>query len=189
MTWRSLHQILGSVQSQPTWQQRQHFLHLRRHWIEVVGPVVAAQTRPIAIQDKTLKVATSSAMWAQTLMFERQRILAKLNQQLAADLTDIRFSTAQWYDASPTSANSGDERELHQHPSHCDATSAERSRSPRPTDPTTAFQRWAEEVRSRAKTLPLCPRCQCPTPDGELRRWKTCALCAAKSWAAPPPNP
>jgi len=189
MVWRSLQHVLGSFEAQANWQQRQQFQRLQRHWATVVGPGVAAQTRPIAIQAETLKVATSSAMWAQNLMFERQRILAKLNAKLPFTLKDIRFSTAQWYDSQELDIVSEAERVWQHHPSRLSAPQPRSPQNLRPSDPATAFQQWAEIVRSRSHTFPLCPLCQCPTPKGELERWAKCSLCAAKSWGYQAPIP
>jgi len=184
MTWRSLHQVLNAFDQQPTWQQRQQFQRLLARWPEVVGPVVAAQTRPVALQRDWLQVATSSAAWAQNLMFERQRILEKLNAQLPLAIKDIRFSTAHWYNGGAETVTSESQRIWQQHPSRTGAGShAPSPGSNEVKDPETAFNHWAERMRSRTQHLPLCPACRCPAPAGELERWSVCSLCAAKAWA------
>ncbi len=191
MFFQPLHRVIGSLEHQEGWQKRRQFQQLAACWAEIVGPAVAAQTQPLGIQREVLQVATSSSAWAQNLMFERQRILAKLNTRLNSSLTDIRFSTAQWQPAAPGSSQSRDEALAEQwrsHPSHLSTThsgtpaSPEASPAAQPADPNQAFQQWASSIQAQFSHLPLCPKCQAPTPPGEIERWKVCALCAAKSW-------
>lgn len=183
MAMRSLQQILGTIEHQPNWQQRQQFQHLQLRWMEAVGSVVAAQTRPIAIQRQVLHVATSSSVWAQNLMFERQRILDKLNKQLPFKIMDIRFSTARWNDASISDELSETAELWERHPSRMVAPSqANRLPPVTPTTPDDAFQQWAERIKARSHHLPPCPLCGCPTPKGELERWSMCSHCITKTW-------
>ncbi|MEO1147284.1 MAG: DciA family protein [Cyanobacteria bacterium J06638_22] len=183
MTMRSLQQVLGVIEHQPNWQQRQHFQRLQVCWMEVVGTVVAAQTRPIALQRRVLQVATSSSAWAQNLMFERQRILEKLNAQLPFKISDIRFSTARWGDTSADLATSETTELWERHPSRMVPLS-QRDRLPpaSPATPDDAFQHWTEQIKARSHHLPACPLCHCPTPKGELERWGMCSHCVTKTW-------
>jgi len=188
MAFKSLHAVLGGVQHQ---YQRQEYRELRQVmncWAEVVGPVVAAQTRPLNLYRGVLKVATSSAAWSQNLVFERQRILDKLNRAASLQITDIRFSPGQWRSTSSQAVPGADyQQELWQaHPSRLSdaprkksATSITGERTGG-MDAIAAFQQWKQTMRSRQ--LPLCPECQCPTPTGELDRWRMCGICAAKRW-------
>lgn len=186
MAFKSLDHVLGTLGDRYRSHDQQHSQRLLRGWVEAVGPVVAAQTRPLSMQNDVLRVATSSSAWAQNLIFERQRILEKLNVLLSTSLIDIRFSTAQWQESRSLSAfNAEQQVQLwQQHPSRL----AETIRLPavqrheNPTDPMVAFQRWGKLMRSRTHNLPACPRCQCPAPPGELKRWSMCSLCAAKQW-------
>ncbi|UBF24893.1 DciA family protein [Kovacikia minuta CCNUW1] len=186
MTFKSLHHVLDTLETSYQPQERQQLQRLLQCWTEVVGPVVAVQTRPLSIQRGVLRVATSSSAWAQNLVFERQRILEKLNAKLLLSLTDIRFSTAQWQNAaSPfTSPSLEQQAELWQnHPSRLSGQHGFQHRQTlEPSDPKLAFQSWAQRVRSRSQDLPLCPHCHCPTPPGELNRWQVCAHCVAKRW-------
>lgn len=186
MALETLQQLLGSLDDQASWQTRRQFQKVTARWPAIVGPAVAAQTRPVGIQRQVLHVATASSAWAQNLMFERSRILEKLNAQLSLHLTDIRFSSAQWHDTSIYGAtNTESARVWSNHPSRVEGalpTTPSRSLQTAPTDPKAAFEHWAKTVQGRSRHLPLCPTCQCPTPAGELSRWSVCSLCAAKQW-------
>ncbi|MEX0269507.1 DciA family protein [Leptolyngbyaceae cyanobacterium UHCC 1019] len=186
MAFHSLNHVLGSLEGQYKQKQQQQLQQVLGHWQSVVGVVVAAQTRPISVQRGVLKVATSSSAWAQNLVFERQRILEKLNQVLSRSLTDIRFSTAQWAEI-PLATFPGEQEQTalwQDHPSRLPAGTIPLSNSATlPSDtPLVAFQQWATLMRSRTNHLPHCPQCHSPTPIGELERWQICSLCVAKRW-------
>ncbi|HEY9895965.1 MAG TPA: DciA family protein [Candidatus Sericytochromatia bacterium] len=185
MSFKSIDHVLDQLGDRYRLRDQQYSQRLLKAWVEAVGSVVAAQTRPLSMHNEVLRVATSSAAWAQNLVFERQRILAKLNVLLSASLTDIRFSNAQWQTQSRSAFNEELQTELwQQHPSRL--TDAVRSidvpQSERLTDPLLAFALWRKLMRARTQNMPLCPQCQCPTPSGELKRWALCSLCAAKQW-------
>lgn len=188
MSFKSINHVLDQLGDRYRLSDQQHSQRLLKAWVEAVGPVVAAQTRPLSMYSGVLRVATSSDAWAQNLVFERQRILAKLNVVLSSVLTDIRFSSAQWQ--APPRSVFNDELQTQfwqQHPSRLTdvvqvGTLRKRLRSEHLTDPLLAFQHWEALMRSRTQNLPFCPQCQCPTPSGELKRWALCSLCAAKQW-------
>jgi predicted nucleic acid-binding Zn ribbon protein len=181
MSLEPLNRVLGSLQKQEAWQEQQQFQRLLKCWPKIVGPVVAAQARPVALSQRgLLKVATSSSAWAQNLAFERQRIMEKLNTKLTKPLVDLHFSTRQWQDN--WSQQSSGSRQRQQPPSQplnkLDSTSP--SEFTPFQSPATAFECWAKMVQARSRLLPLCPGCKCPTPPGELERWLVCGLCAAR---------
>lgn len=185
MAFQSLQNVLGVLGNQYQPQSQRQFQVVLRCWIEVVGPVVAAQTRPLTIQRGVLKVATASSAWAQNLVFERQRILAKLNGLLPQPLEDIRFSHAQWESAKTPLPLPGMEYQTtlwQQHPSRVSQAIGPAHPARNATDPLAAFRGWASMMRTRSQHLPTCPRCQSPTPPGELERWSMCAICVAKQW-------
>ncbi len=186
MSFKSLSHVLGSLESRYQPQEQKQLRLVIGCWAAVVGPVVAAQAQPISIQRGVLRVATSSSAWAQNLVFERQRILEKLNQHVQLSLTDIRFSTAQWQRSSSAGSFPGQEHQREfwqQHPCRLERAAEPTSSLPVDAlDSLTAFQRWADRVRSQSRHLPLCPHCHCPTPPGELDRWKVCAVCASQRW-------
>jgi predicted nucleic acid-binding Zn ribbon protein len=177
MSFKSIDQVLGNIQRSPQWQE-QVFLQLLKCWGEVVGSPVAAQTRPLSIQRDVVWVATSSAAWAQNLTFGRKTILMKLNEKLSTSLVDIRFSTAEWKNSPPT----GTEPTVSasEHPSYvADDLIGDRVK-PNLDNALGGFENWARKMQERSHHLPLCPQCQCPTPQGELERWDVCSLCFTK---------
>ena len=184
MSFKSIDHVLGQLGDRYRAYDQQHSQRLIRAWVEAVGPVVAVQTRPLSIYNDVLRVATSSSAWAQNLVFERQRILAKLNVLLSSSLVDIKFSTAQWQEQPRSVLSASLQAQLwQQHPSRMTEVgpmSAQRSEAL--TEPLQAFQHWRNLMRSRTQNMPVCPRCQCPTPSGELKRWALCSLCVAKQW-------
>ncbi|MBC7971692.1 MAG: DUF721 domain-containing protein [Verrucomicrobia bacterium] len=185
MSFKSIDHVLGQLGDRYRAHDQQHTQRLLRAWVEAVGPVVAVQTRPLSIHNDVLRVATSSAAWAQNLVFERQRILVKLNVLLSCSLVDIRFSSAQWQETPRSTLNASLQAQLwQQHPSRiANAVRAVGTQRPEAlTDPLLAFQHWRALMRSRTENLPVCPQCQCPAPPGELKRWAVCSLCAAKQW-------
>lgn len=186
MSFESLNRILGALEEQAAWQE-QPFQRLLKCWPQAVGAAVTAHTRPVSIQRGILSVATSSAAWAQTLTFERQRLLKKLNVQLPSPLVDIRFSTAQWQhpkDSGLNATNRATTAFWREHPScFLDATTASTTAEPlNSNNPNAVFHHWAKAMQARSHGLPLCPQCQSPTPPGELHRWAICSICAARQW-------
>lgn len=190
---QSLGQILGGLEGQDNWKGRQQLQQVLSRWPSVVGEAVAAQTRPTGIQRRVLLVAASSSAWAQNLGFERVRILEKLNALTTFNLTDIRFSTAQWRsEYSLIAANISESAILwRDHPSRVTNLPLPPGASlplppskvtPVAPDSQSAFRNWARVMRSRAQHLPLCPVCQCPATPGELSRWQVCSLCAAQQF-------
>lgn len=54
-------------------------------WDEVVGPQIAARTRPEKIRDGVLEVCVDQPTWMQQLQLIKPQILAKLNSRLGED--------------------------------------------------------------------------------------------------------
>jgi predicted nucleic acid-binding Zn ribbon protein len=179
MSLKSVNDILGVLEQVLKWQE-QPFQHLLQCWAEIVGAVVAAHTRPLSIQRDVLRVATSSAAWAQNMTFRRQNLLLKLNEKLPTPLVDIRFSTAEWR-SPPEVAPQQQTILLQEHPSYLgDVSNSHRHVTTTIKSANTVFGDWAKIMQKRSHGLPLCPQCQCPTPPGELQRWDVCSFCAAK---------
>ena len=212
MEFTSLQQLVGTLERRPEWRSHQQFQDLLVCWPEVVGSVVAAQTRPLSIQRHVLMVSTSSPVWAQNLSFQRHHILKKLSAYIPGhSLKDIRFSPAKWREVRQSKGT--DPRSLKAyhfeqsearalwsyHPSKMPQTSSKSSpqslpeTTPPPStqetekplfedDPVHVFHHWAAQIQRRSQHLPKCPKCQCPTPAGELKRWSVCSLCATHDW-------
>lgn len=181
MALKPINDILGVLEQQAQWQE-QPLQKLLPIWAKVVGPKVAAHTRPLSIQRQVLWVATSSAAWAQNLTFGRQTLILKLNQNLPQPLLDIRFSTAGWplrpEVAQPPPVLPQD------HPSYLGQQNNYRdNKNHNIHNVDSAFGAWAKKMQMRSHNLPLCPKCQSPTPPGELQRWYVCSICAAKQFA------
>ncbi|CAN5661898.1 DUF721 domain-containing protein [soil metagenome] len=177
MALEDLNGLIKGLEGQQSWQVQRQFRLVLQHWQSAVGFAVARQTRPISIQRSVLYVATATAVWAQTLSYERLKILRKLNHYQRQPLKNIRFSTAQW--AQTNNLITAD-KESQQHPSYVGNVPS------LPTviaqTPDAAFQRWAIAIQQMQSTQALCPQCRCRCPEGELGRWAVCALCAAKQW-------
>ncbi|AFY32670.1 DUF721 domain-containing protein [Calothrix sp. PCC 7507] len=181
MSLKSVNDILIVLKKQPQWQE-QPLQSLLQCWTEIVGVVVATHTRPLSIQRDVLRVATSSAAWAQNMTFGRQKLLVKLNEKLPSPLVDIRFSTAGWQ--QPPDQQQMESTVLPcEHPSYLGNLNSDRHDDTAATmNPNAAFGDWAKTIKVRSHGLPLCPQCHCPTPPGELQRWAVCAVCAAKQF-------
>lgn len=66
-------------------------------WPHVVGEEVAANSQPVRVKQSRLTVAVSSTVWAQTLQFMEQTIIAGLNDRLGSPLIErIAFRHAGW---------------------------------------------------------------------------------------------
>ncbi|RUT03221.1 hypothetical protein DSM106972_055290 [Dulcicalothrix desertica PCC 7102] len=181
MAFRTVSDVLKLLQARGHWQTPPLQI-LLKCWHDIVGSSIALHTRPISIHRDVLRVATSSAAWAQTLTFERKTLLIKVNQKLSAPLTDIHFSTAGWNSSTRIIKP---RRASHQeHPCYLEQNISKTVEKDIPAIGSnavnTAFDSWVKKVQTSSQNLPLCPQCQAPTPSGELERWGVCALCAAK---------
>jgi len=59
-------------------------------WEEVVGPQIAARTRPIRIRDGILEINVDQPTWMQQLQLMKPKILAQLNAELGkATIKDL----------------------------------------------------------------------------------------------------
>lgn len=59
-------------------------------WDEVVGPQIAARTRPIRIRERVLEVNVDQPTWQQQLQLMKPKILAQLNAELGkATIKDL----------------------------------------------------------------------------------------------------
>ncbi len=178
MALEDLEGLIKGLESQESWQAQRQFRLVVQYWPKTVGFAVARQTRPVSIQRATLYVATSTPVWAQTLFYERIKILKKLNRHQRQPIKNIRFSTAQWGQLPrPTRPATS----LKQHPSYIEPAIAPQVFKDPPQTPLEAFNRWAQAIQQNLAVQAFCPQCRCHCPQGELDRWDICAMCAAKS--------
>ncbi len=56
---------------------------VQRVWADAVGPVIAAEARPVAERDGTVTVACASAVWAHELALLAPSLVNALNTRLA----------------------------------------------------------------------------------------------------------
>lgn len=184
MGLEGLGNLIKGLENQDSWQTQRQFRLVLLHWPKAVGFAVARQTKPTSIHRSELYVATATPVWAQTLTYERFKILQKLNRHQPKPIKNIRFSTALWASDSSgsqktsTANTAGQIR--HRPQSHTDQTIQSFEYSP--TTPTEAFERWARIMQQAQSDQALCPRCRCRCPHEELDRWSICALCASKQW-------
>jgi predicted nucleic acid-binding Zn ribbon protein len=187
----SIAAVIHQFEQQPRWRSRGQFRQILNHWAAIVGENVARQAAPVRLDQDVLHVAVVNPMWAQTLMLERLRILAKLNDRLHLHLSDIRFSSGDWYrqgrspqprQLSPSAPESLPQW-LRQHPCF-EPRTIPRSQQ-RPNTAEESFDRWAHLTQTLAAQQPRCPQCQCHCPQGELQRWGKCSICAVKGFKGP----
>lgn len=179
---QSINTLMQSLERSPQWRANSGLRQVLALWPQLVGDAVAQHSRPTKVYRNVLQVSVSSAAWAQTLTFERPRILQKIHQKLPStqtEIRDIRFSAAQWERETQRSQPSP-RYSLTEHPSW--AASPARQLQPPPQTAHSAFQQWASRKRTQLAGQSHCPRCQCPCPTQELRRWSVCAICATHQW-------
>ncbi|AFY36941.1 protein of unknown function DUF721 [[Leptolyngbya] sp. PCC 7376] len=180
MTLRPLESVLQHLMHQKAWEHQQHFQTLTTLWQQQLPTKTILNSRPHSIQNKILIVSTSNNTWSQHLTLQRINICTKLNTKLkpSQTLEDIRFTTAHWHQ-KPAYSPLADPDLLH--PSRTDSPSPKRSRR-NTQSPSNAVRSWLEQRQQQFKNQPLCPKCQAPTPSGELERWKVCRCCVAQEW-------
>jgi len=198
MALTNLIPTINKIQSQPNWQDRRRFLKIVSLWSKLVGESVAKQTRPTGIYRNILQVAVSSSAWSQALVFERIRIVSKLQPLLGSEMepiVDIHFSTAKW--SSPPKAITESPKSetlqplpeiLIQHPSYIAPTPKKSTKDHAtqlnipPSNPLEAFERLRSLVKDQTANMPKCPRCRCASPLGELKRWGICSTCVRRDF-------
>jgi predicted nucleic acid-binding Zn ribbon protein len=186
MTMDSLNRLVNAFQQRQRTHPRNDFQRVLVHWAEVVGAVVAAKTRPLQLQNRTLWVAVPASVWAQNLSFERHLLLQKLNPHLSVPLRDIRFSTAGWSGDRPTLPVLEMQQQLEaweNHPSRLPISPVARPVLSN-ASAHAQFRHYATWRQQQNDQLPLCRSCHCPTPPGEIERWGCCALCARRCWSS-----
>ena len=69
---------------------------LHTEWSELVGPKIAARTRPYGVTDRVLTIDVASSAWLHELNLLKQQILAGLHQRMGEPrlFDDLRFKLA-----------------------------------------------------------------------------------------------
>lgn len=186
MALNSIEQLVSAFQQRQQSHPRNDFQRVLVCWAEMVGPLVAAKTRPLQLQNNILWVAVPTAIWAQNLSFERHLMLQKLNPQLNHPLRDIRFSTARWSGDRPNATGlelDYQQQVWEQHPSRLPDTPAPLA-SGLLLSAEQQFRQYTLRRQQQTRQLPLCNTCHGPTPPGELERWGCCALCVRQTWSS-----
>jgi predicted nucleic acid-binding Zn ribbon protein len=182
MSLNYLNRVLQKILASPQLEVYQKYRVLLECWQGVVTPQELLNTRLLYVSNRVLFVATSSAAWAQNLSFKRYLLLQKLNDGLSEKLTDIRFSPAQWHKNTELRSEVPSFG-LENHPSFIgNDVPVDRDSLPSEKTPQGALEGWLQAIKKRSQDFPLCPRCQAPTPPGELERWQVCSICASKQW-------
>jgi hypothetical protein len=76
------------------WGQRMREEDIYPCWEEVVGPQVAAHTRPSHISNRRLTIVTENSVWTQQLLFLKSEILRGIRRRFGPDLvTELYFVT------------------------------------------------------------------------------------------------
>ncbi|MBE7381377.1 MAG: DUF721 domain-containing protein [Leptolyngbya sp. SIO1E4] len=179
---QSLQTLMQQLERSPRWQASASFRQLLTLWPQLVGTAVAQHSWPHQVQRGILHVSVSSAAWAQTLTFERCRILEKLHRQIPATVTEIqelRFATARWRQTTQRSRPLASPQ-LREHPSWAQVPQRQATLSPNTADD--AFHGWSQRLQRQLADQSLCPECQRPCPTQELQRWPACAICMTHHW-------
>lgn len=180
MAFDAIERLLKRLDDQPAWRSNRPFLQLCQQWRVVVGEAVAAHTRPVAVHQGVLWVAVSNPAWAQTLTFERSRLVAKINRSISPPfdppLVDARFSSARWFEtrSQPAARSSG---------SIAPPAPSLAADRPRPATAAEAFDHWAARVQGQLKRYDPCPQCGRSAPPAELERWGVCGPCMVDRWS------
>ena len=181
---RSLDKILSKITQQPEWQEYQQYQQVLKCWYkEVVNRKISQNTRPIYFSRGVLGIATSSAVWAQELNLQRYSFLKKLNKNLNFQVKDIRFTPAPWHDLA-MEQNKANNPKKNDKKTNIGAYSTKLPESnvsiSNPKTVHESLQNWLDKVKMRSQVLPLCPQCNSPTPQEELKRWHLCCHCMSR---------
>ncbi|MEO1094040.1 MAG: DUF721 domain-containing protein [Cyanobacteria bacterium J06638_28] len=179
---QSLQALMQQLEQSAQWQASATLRQILARWPQLVGTAVAQHSQPVKIHRKLLEVSVSSSAWAQTLTFERTKILTKLHQQISAsihEVQDLRFTTVRWRQPQQRSDIAA-RTTLSTHPSWAPRPQGN-SWAP-PQNANEAFQQWSTWKQAQLTHQSICPECQRPCPQQELQRWSACAICMTHHW-------
>jgi predicted nucleic acid-binding Zn ribbon protein len=81
---QALNTALGGLLSARGWQQRAAVGAVFGRWAQIVGPQVAAHTKPESFDDGELVVSADSAAWATQVRMLAPQLLGRLAEELGA---------------------------------------------------------------------------------------------------------
>ncbi len=169
-----LEQILAQLKQGQTWQRPRYFRDIVGCWRTLVGPQIHQNAQPHKLQDGLLWVATSSHVWAQQLLFQREVIKEKLLAQIPGlELREIRFTTKNWGEQTAPTPNSRQSSALSDRPFSFAPTE----------DPAERLDQIRQVAQWRLAQWSPCPRCQLPAHQASLDRWQYCSDCRRKHLA------
>lgn len=206
--FNSVEQILTQLESQPGWEKLREHRQLLKCWEKVVNQQTAQHTRPLYINRQIFYIATSSAARAQELSFQRYTLLKRLNQQqLTAEIKDLRFSSSQWHQHNPGQDSQAlftiSDRQKRDHAHRQAWVSPNRHQTKISSDSLVilkenekvedqlspqdraknAAQRCLRIIEQRSKATLACPKCNSLISQAELSRWNLCHHCVAQKWS------
>lgn len=92
-----LQEILDGVVTKHRWQRATTLLAIQSLWKSALGPPLCDSTRPWSFNRGILTVAVPSPVWTQELMYMRESLMARVNQQLEGDsIKELRFIVRAW---------------------------------------------------------------------------------------------
>lgn len=177
MAFDSLRNLVQGFSQDPQWQDHRYFHRLEQWWPQCVDGEIARHSRLAGVKNQILWIDTPSAVWSQTLTLQRYGILQKLNRHLQPPIKDLRFRVKPWTPREATSPQV-------EHPCALPPAVTKSDQFPAiapQDDPQATVKTWIQTLQTRARYLPLCPRCQVPTPHRELEHWRMCALCWSRT--------
>ncbi len=88
-----IRQTILDIFSKMNTGERSIWRQLEQEWVDLVGNTIARHARPVRLDRKNLIVAVDSSVWLNELIrYERQAMLAKIQQRLGQDqVQSIRF--------------------------------------------------------------------------------------------------
>ena len=89
--------VLGELVGKKNWMSRFELHRVFSFWDEIVGPEVAAQTKPVKMHGTVLWVEVADSVWLQQLQYLKMAFVESINTRFDHEgLTDIRFSLMQY---------------------------------------------------------------------------------------------
>ena len=90
--YRRLGDVVPGVLARSTLSEGLRRQKVLDRWEEIVGPLIAAHSKPVAIEGGVLMIQVESSVWAQELAMLRPEIQRALEQKLGpGSIRDVRF--------------------------------------------------------------------------------------------------